>query len=166
MIFFLMGLAVACFLTFLAWSYFYNINIDLKDQLEYKKKQLNILYEQREKAQEKYQNCKLQLTAYESETDRLKSEISKLESQLKHKTVEHRIIQVLPKSVTLRGKIRKPQRLESWDAEQIGDMTKRIIAKDLVNQIVEGDLIQINTEIDPEHLEDVLYYEIVVQKKN
>ena len=25
---------------------------------------------------------------------------------------------------------------------------------------------QINTEIDPEHLEDVLYYEIVVQKKN
>ena len=73
---------------------------------------------------------------------------------------------MLPKSVTLRGKIRKPQRLELWGAEQIGDMTKRIIAKDLVNQIVEGDLIQINTEIDPEHLEDVLYYEIVVQKKN
>lgn len=164
--FFIMGLSVACVLTFLVWRYFYDINIDLKDQLEYKEKQLNILYEQREEAQEKYQNCKLQLTAYESVTDRLKGEISKLESQLKHKTVEHRIIQVLPKSVTLRGKIRKPQRLELWSAEQIGDMTKRIIAKDLVDQIVEGDLIQINTEIDPEHLEDVLYYEIVVQKKN
>lgn len=166
MIFFLMGLAVACFLTFLVWRYFYDINIDLKDQLEDKQKQLDILHEQHEKTWKGYNTCKLQLEAYESVTNKLKSEKSKLESQLKHKTVEHRIIQVLPKSVTLRGKIRKPQRLESWDAEQIGDITKRIIAKDLVNQIVEGDLIQINTEIDPEQLEDVLYYEIVVQKKD
>lgn len=166
MIFFLMGLAVACFLTFLAWRYFYDINIDLKDQLEDKQKQLDILHEQHEKTWKGYNTCKLQLEAYESVTDKLKSEKSKLESQLKHKIVEHRIIQVLPKSVTLRGKIRKPQRLESWDAEQIDNMMKRIIAKDLVNQIVEGDLIQINTEIDPVHLEDVLYYEIVVQKKN
>ena len=166
MIFFLMGLAVACFLTFLAWRYFYDINIDLKDQLEDKQKQLDILHEQHEKTWKGYNTCKLQLEAYESVTDKLKSEKSKLESQLKHKIVEHRIIQVLPKSVTLRGKIRKPQRLESWDAEQIDNMMKRIIAKDLVNQIVEGDLIQINTEIDPVHLEDVLYYEIVVQKKD
>ena len=173
MIFFLMGLAVACFLTFLVWCYFYDINIDLKDQLEYRKKQFNILYEQKEnlykrkeKERKEYQNCKLQLEAYESEISRLKNEKYKLESQLKHKIVEHRIIQVLPKSVTLRGKIRKPQRLELWDVEQIDNMTKRIIAKDLVNQIVEGDLIQINTEIDPKQLEDVLYYELVVQKKD
>lgn len=168
MIFFFMGLAVACFLTFLVWRYFYDINIDLKDQLEDKQKQLDILHEQYEKTRKGYNTCKLQLEAYESVTSKLKSEISKLESQLKHKIVEHRIIKVLPNSVTLKGKIRKPQRLELWDEEQIeiDNMTKRIIAKDLVNQIVEGDLIQINTEIDPMHLEDVLYYEIVVQKKN
>lgn len=161
--FFIMGLAVACVLTFLAWRYFYDINIDLKDQLEDKQKQLDSSHEREKKTWKRYENCKLQLTTYESEIDRLKSEISKLESQLKHKTVEHRIIQMLPNSITLKGRIRRPQRLE---IQGIDNMMKRIIAKDLVNQIVENDLIQIDTEIDPMQLEEVFYYKIVVQKKN
>ena len=166
--FFIVGLIVVMIFIFLAWYCFYNTNIDLKEQLEDKQKELDSLRESTKKTMERYDDCQLQLKAYELKTNELKSKIYKLESQTEPKVIEHRIIQVLPKSVTLKGRIRKPRTLEMWNGEEteikLNEMAKRIIAKDLVDQITKNDLIQIDTEVDPERLEDILYYKIVVQK--
>lgn len=166
--FFIVGLIVVMIFIFLAWYCFYNTNIDLKEQLEDKQKELDSLRESTKKTMERYDVCQLQLKAHDLEADELKSKIYKLELQTEPKVIEHRIIQVLPKSVTLKGRIRKPRTLEMWNREEteikLNEMAKRIIAKDLVDQITKNDLIQIDTEVDPERLEDILYYKIVVQK--
>lgn len=167
---FIVGLIVVMVFIFIAWYCFYNTNIDLKEQLEEKQAELDRLQEIERKTARDYDGCQLQLKGYELEVNQLKSKIYKLESQTKPQMIEHRIIQVLPNSIALKGRIRKPQTLEMWSEEEkeikLNDMVKRIIAKDLVDQIVKNDLIQINTEIDPVRLEDMLYYKIVVQKKN
>lgn len=165
---FVIGLIVVLVFIFIAWYCFYNINIDLKEQLGDKQKELDSLHEVIKKTMRRYDDCQLLLKNYKLETDELKSKIYKVESQTKPQMIEHRIIQVLPNSVALKGCIRKPQTLEMWQDKEkeikLNDMAKRIIAKDLVDQIVKNDLIQIDTEIDPVRLQDVLYYKIVVQK--
>lgn len=166
--FFIVGLIVVMVFIFIAWYCFYNTNIDLKEQLKDKQKELDSLRELTKKTIRRYDDCVLQLKAYELKTNELESEIYKLKSQTKPQITEHRIIQVLPKSVTLKGCIRKPQTLEMWNGEEkeikLNEMAKRIIAKDLVDQIAKNNLIQIDTEVDPVRLQDMLYYKIVVQK--
>ena len=165
---FIIGLVIVMVFIFIAWYCFYNTNIDLKEQLEDKQKELDSLHKLTKETIKKYDDCQLQLKAYELKVNELKSKIYKLVSQTEPKVIEHRIIQVLPKSVTLKGCIRKPRTLEMWNGEEkeikLNEMAKRIIAKDLVDQIVKNNLIQIDTEIDPEQLQDMLYYKIVVQK--
>lgn len=165
---FIVGLIVVMVFIFIAWYYFYNTNIDLKERLKEKQAEIDTLNRLKKDMNEKYAKCQLQIKAYELETNELRDKIYKLESRTEPKVIEHRIIQVLPKSVSLKGRIRKPQTFEMWNGEEqeikLNEMTKRIIAKDLVDQIIKNDLIQIDTEVDPERLEDILYYKIVVQK--
>ena len=165
---FIIGLIIVMVFILIAWYCFYNTNIDLKERLKEKQAEIDILSRLKKDMNGKYAKCQSQIKAYELETNELRDKIYKLESQTEPKVIEHRIIQVLPKSVTLKGCIRKPRTLEMWNGEEkeikLNEMAKRIIAKDLVDQIVKNNLIQIDTEIDPVRLQDMLYYKIVVQK--
>lgn len=164
--FFIMGLAVACVLTFLAWRCFYETNIELKDQLEDKQKQLDSSHEREKKAWKEYENRNLQLVAYESEISRLKDEKSELELQLKNKIVEHRVISVMPNSVTLKGLVRDERNLDNFNFDIKNNVLMRnIIARDLVNQIIANDLIQIDTETNPMKMETIIHYQITVLNK-
>lgn len=165
---FIVGLIVVMIFIFIAWYCFYNTNIDLKERLKEKQAEIDTLNRFKKDMNGKYAICQSQIKAYELETNELRDKIYKLKSQTEPKAIEHRIIQVLPKSVALRGCIRKPRTLEMWNGEEkeikLNEMAKRIIAKDLVDQIVKNNLIQIDTEIDPVQLQDMLYYKIAVQK--